>query len=38
LTRTQARLVNQNSDDILEQRRQFVEDIDAIDDKTFYKR
>ncbi|CEP18228.1 hypothetical protein [Parasitella parasitica] len=38
LTRTQARFVNRNSDDNLEQRRQFIEHIDAINDETFYKR
>ncbi|CEI97481.1 hypothetical protein RMCBS344292_11613 [Rhizopus microsporus] len=35
LTRTQARFVNRNSDDTLKQRRQFVEYIDAMNDKTF---
>ncbi|CAO3651575.1 unnamed protein product [Mucor hiemalis] len=38
LTRTQARFVNRNSDDTLEQRRQFIEHIDAMNDQTFYKR
>ncbi|KAG0750197.1 hypothetical protein G6F57_010982 [Rhizopus arrhizus] len=38
LTRTQARFVNRNSDDTLEQRRQFIEHIDAMNDETFYKR
>lgn len=38
LTRTQARLVNRNSDDTLEQRRQFIEDIDAMNEENFYKK
>ena len=38
LTGTQARFVNRNSDDTLEQRRQFIEHIDAMNDETFYKR
>ncbi|KAG1146555.1 hypothetical protein G6F37_001371 [Rhizopus arrhizus] len=38
LTRTQASFVNRNSDDTLEQRKQFIEHIDAMNDETFYKR
>ncbi|CAO3687471.1 unnamed protein product [Rhizopus stolonifer] len=38
LTRTQARFVNRNSDDTLEQRRQFIEDIDAMNEGNFYKK
>ncbi len=38
LTRTQARFVNRNSNDTLEQRRQFIEDIDAMNEENFYKK
>ncbi|RCI01309.1 hypothetical protein CU098_011928, partial [Rhizopus stolonifer] len=38
LTRTQARFVNRNSDDTFEQRRQFIEDIDAMNEENFYKK
>ncbi|KAG2230253.1 hypothetical protein INT48_009823 [Thamnidium elegans] len=38
LTHTQARFVNRNSDDTLEQRRQFIEDIDAMNEENFYKK
>ncbi|KAI9359885.1 hypothetical protein BD770DRAFT_409572 [Pilaira anomala] len=38
LTRTQARFVNRNSDDTLGQRRQFIEDIDAMNEENFYKK
>lgn len=30
--------VNRNSDDTLEQRRQFIEDIDAMNEENFYKK
>ncbi|KAG1052178.1 hypothetical protein G6F43_005664 [Rhizopus delemar] len=38
LTLIQARFINRNSDDTLEHRGQFIEDIDAMNDETFYKR